>query len=120
MYALHQDLVSANGVEYATFLHLTPSSTKQSTGSSVRVIANLVVARSNVLRIFEVREEPAPLPTLEEEEGRTKNESIKPGTEAMEGEVEMDEEGEGFVNMAQVKVSSCYPSMDVWTYEIGL
>lgn len=104
MYALQQDLVATSGVEHATFVDLTSSSIRKAQPSSVRVIANLIVARSNLLRVFEVREEPAPLPTLEEEEGRTRNAPSKLDTDAVEGEVEMDEEGEGFVNMARVKV----------------
>lgn len=101
MYALHQEVLSASGVEHATFLNLTPHSTP--TGSS-RLLANLVIARSNVLRIFEVKEEPAPLPSFAEADARARNAPSKLGTEAVEGEIEMDKEGEGFVNMAQVKV----------------
>jgi cleavage and polyadenylation specificity factor subunit 1 len=55
------------------------------------------------LRIFEVREEPAPLPTQAEDEWDRRS-KVRRGTEAVEGEVEMDEQGEGFVNMGSVKV----------------
>ncbi|KAG9024671.1 mRNA cleavage and polyadenylation factor subunit [Tulasnella sp. JGI-2019a] len=103
MYALYSELVSASGVEHATFLNLIPSSAaNNASGTSSGVIANLVVSRSNLLRIFEVREEPAPLSSFAEVEERARNGPSELGTEAVEGEVEMDEEGEGFVNMAQV------------------
>jgi len=61
----------------------------------------VVVARSNILRIFEVREEPAPVSTQSEDERERKG-KVRRGTEAVEGEVEMDEQGEGFVNISQV------------------
>lgn len=107
MYGFRQELIPPSGVEHAVFIKLTPSSLGEDSGpsSSSKVVANLVVARSSLLRIFEVREEPAPLPTLLEAEAKVKSGVAKPGTEAVEGEVEMDREGEGFVNMAQVKVS---------------
>ncbi|KAG8854213.1 mRNA cleavage and polyadenylation factor subunit [Tulasnella sp. 330] len=99
-----RELLSASGVEYATFLNLTPSSSiKNASGTPSRVITNLAVARSNLLRIFEVRQEPAPLPSFAEAEAHARNGASKLGTEAVEGEVEMDEGGEGFVNMAQVR-----------------
>ncbi|KAG8954872.1 mRNA cleavage and polyadenylation factor subunit [Tulasnella sp. 424] len=107
MYGLRHELLPPSGVEHAVFIKLTPSSLGEGPGASSssggKVIANLVVARSSLLRIFEVREEPAPLPTLQEAEAKTKSGASKPGTEAVEGEVEMDREGEGFVSMAQVK-----------------
>ncbi|KIO33745.1 hypothetical protein M407DRAFT_229600 [Tulasnella calospora MUT 4182] len=107
MYGLRHELLPPSGVEHAVFIKLTPSSLGDGPGASSshngKVVANLVVARSSLLRIFEVREEPAPLPTLLEAEAKTNTGASKPGTEAVEGEVEMDREGEGFVNMAQVK-----------------
>ncbi|KAG9022152.1 mRNA cleavage and polyadenylation factor subunit, partial [Tulasnella sp. UAMH 9824] len=51
------------------------------------------------------REEPAPLPTLLEAEAKAKDGALRPGTEAVEGEVEMEREREGFVHMVQVKIS---------------
>lgn len=103
MHGLRQEIVPASGVEYAEFINLTPR-TKRLNGT---VVTNLVVARANVLRIFEVLEEPAPLPTLEEAEAKAAAGTSKLGTEAVEGEVAMDAAGEGFVNLAQVKVCSC-------------
>jgi cleavage and polyadenylation specificity factor subunit 1 len=110
MYALRQELISPNGVEHSLFMKLTSSCVSSS--SQTKVIANLVVARSNLLRIFEVREEAAPLPSLEEVEGKANAGTSKVGTEAVEGEVEMDQEGEGFVSVAQVKVSANPAALD--------
>ena len=117
MHALRQEILPPSGVEYATSLKLTPStitnrsspSTSQ-VGNTARVLYNVVVARSNILRIFEVREEPAPIPTHMDDE-RERRFSIRRGTEAVEGEVEMDLQGEGFVNMGSVKVISTTPLM---------
>lgn len=47
-------------------------------------------------------------------------------TEAVEGEVEMDRQGEGFVNMGSVKVildtllsmSTTFPMTDIWYHSI--
>jgi cleavage and polyadenylation specificity factor subunit 1 len=110
MHALHQEILPASGVEFATSLKLLPSTLRDPsspTSSNIRheiasrVLCNVVVARSNLLRIFEVREEPAPFPTQADDERERKGKTRR-GTEAVEGEVEMDEEGEGFVNIAKV------------------
>ena len=61
----------------------------------------MVVARSSLLRIFEVREEPAPI-TPQVDDERERSSRVRRGTEAVDGEVEMDEQGEGFVNIAKV------------------
>ena len=61
-------------------------------------------ARSHFLHIFEVREEPQPISTLKDDE-RERRARVRKGTEAVEGEVEMDASGEGFVNMGSVKVN---------------
>lgn len=107
MQALRHEILPPSGVEFAACLNLTASSvsdssTSQSTG---RVLFNVVVARSNFLRIFEVKEEPAPISTQKDDE-RERRASVRKGTEAVEGEVEMDSSGEGFVNMGSVKVNS--------------
>lgn len=110
MHALRQEILPANGVEYATSLKLTPSAIQglqMPPNSSTRhefvarVLCNVVVARSSLLRIFEVREEPAPIILLTEDE-RERGITVRKGTEAVEGEVAMDEQGEGFVNIAKV------------------
>jgi cleavage and polyadenylation specificity factor subunit 1 len=102
MHALHHEILPPSGVEFATSLKLTPSTLAVPPNGSVssrRTLCNLVVARSNLLRIFEVCEEQAPFPSPSEEdkEGR-----VKKGTEAVDGEVEMDGSGDGFVNIAKV------------------
>jgi hypothetical protein len=114
MHALRQEILPPSGVEFATSLKLTPStladqvlptppnsSTRQELAA--RALCNIVVARTSLLRIFEVREEPAPVPTQAEDE-RDRRSKVRRGTEAVEGEVEMDEQGEGFVNMGSAKV----------------
>ena len=110
MHALQQEILPASGVEFATSLKLLPSTRHDSPASSsssvrhevvARVLCNVVVARSNILRIFEVREELAPVSTQGEDE-RERRGKVRRGTEAVEGEVEMDEQGEGFVNISQV------------------
>jgi cleavage and polyadenylation specificity factor subunit 1 len=98
MHALRRELLPPSGVEFATSLNLTPT-TLAGGGGGKRALRNLVVARSSSLRVFEVREEPAPLPPVEDVGA-----SGRKGTEAVEGEVEMDEQGEGFVNVGFVKV----------------
>ena len=112
MQALHQEILPPSGVEFAITLKLTPStlvevstpSTSTSHDQSSRSsLYNVVVARANILRVFEVREDPTPiLPQLEDE--RQRRADVRRGTEAVEGEVEMDGQGEGFVNMGSVKV----------------
>jgi cleavage and polyadenylation specificity factor subunit 1 len=112
MQALHQEILPPSGVEFAITLKLTPStlvevstpSTSTSHDQSSRsTLYNVVVARANILRVFEVREDPTPiLPQLEDE--RQRRADVRRGTEAVEGEVEMDGQGEGFVNMGSVKV----------------
>lgn len=106
MQALRREILRPSGVEYATSLKLTPSTVPLGESSSLdepRVLCNLVVARSNLLRIFEVREEPAPVSAQREDE-KERRARVRRDTEAFEGEVEMDTQGEGFVNMGAVKV----------------
>ncbi|KAJ2930722.1 hypothetical protein H1R20_g6373, partial [Candolleomyces eurysporus] len=64
------------------------------------VLCNLVVARSNLLRIFEIREEPAPIQASVEEE-REKRALVRKGTEAVEGEAAMDTQGDGFISIGK-------------------
>jgi len=118
MQALHQELLPPSGVEFATTLRLTPSTLPEafpfSTSTShdqpsASALYNLVVARANILRVFEVKDDPAPIsPQLEDE--RQRRADVRRGTEAVEGEVEMDRQGEGFVNMGSVKVISDTPT----------
>ncbi|KAJ7757023.1 CPSF A subunit region-domain-containing protein [Mycena metata] len=97
MHALHQEILPPNGVEFVTSLKLTPSTLPVPPTckfSTRRALCNLVLARSNLLRIFEVCEEQAPFASHAEEQ-------VRKGTEAVEGEVEMDMGGEGFVNISK-------------------
>ena len=64
---------------------------------------NLIVAHSNLLRIYEIHEEYAP---FQASTSKDKWSRQRKDTEAVEGEVEMDTQGEGFVNMGAVKVTS--------------
>ncbi|KAG6812354.1 hypothetical protein H0H92_003254 [Tricholoma furcatifolium] len=106
MHALRQEILPPSGVEFATSLKLTPSTLGELRTPpnattrhefAARALCNVVVARSNLLRIFELREEPAFFHVDDERERRK---ALK-GAEAVEGEVEMDEQGEGFVNIAK-------------------
>ncbi|EIN09100.1 hypothetical protein PUNSTDRAFT_67240 [Punctularia strigosozonata HHB-11173 SS5] len=106
MYVARQEVLSPSGVEFATSLNLTPSTT-WTRGSDAtpndfvsRVLTNLVVARSHFLRVFEVWQELAPA-SSEVDHEREKRAKVRKGTEAVEGEVAMDEDGEGFINVGQ-------------------
>ena len=116
MQAIHQEILPASGVQFATCLKLLPTTllsrdslpTSDPSGLlavSRRSLFNVVVARSSVLRIFEVVEELAPMDAQREEE-RERKAAIRRGTESVEGEVEMDTDGEGFINLGQIKVNS--------------
>jgi len=96
MHALRHDILSPSGVEFAVALSLTPSSS---------TLVNVVTAKSNLLRICGIREQPSPISDHVESE-RDKRARVRKGTEAVEGEVEMDQSGEGWVNMGAVKVSA--------------
>ncbi|KZT66632.1 hypothetical protein DAEQUDRAFT_714689 [Daedalea quercina L-15889] len=109
MQALRQEILPPSGVEFAACLKLMPSTLpdSKSPGSSAstgKALFNVVVARSNHLRIFEVKEEPAPISSQKEDE-KERRASVRKGTEAVEGEVEMDASGEGFVNMGSIKAT---------------
>ncbi|KAH9930484.1 CPSF A subunit region-domain-containing protein [Epithele typhae] len=100
MHSLRQEILPPSGVEYAACLKFTSStlSTASSSSQTGRTLFNVVVARASLLRIFEVREEPAPISAQKEHE-KARRASVRKGTEAVEGEVEMDGSGEGFVSM---------------------
>ncbi|KLO09211.1 cleavage factor protein [Schizopora paradoxa] len=102
MFALRRELVSPSGVEYATSLKLIPSTifrSHPSNGDAPQAIANLVVARSNTLRIYEIQEEDSL--AFASSSGKDNWPKAKKDTEAVEGEAEI--EGEGFVNLGLVK-----------------
>ncbi|KAG6833062.1 hypothetical protein H0H87_011806 [Tephrocybe sp. NHM501043] len=106
MHALRQEILPPSGAEFATSLRLTPSALGElhippnattRHELAARVLCNVVIARSSLLRIFELREEPV---SLQIDDERERKKALK-GAEAVEGEVEMDEHGEGFVNIAK-------------------
>lgn len=110
MHALHQEIHPPSGVEFATSLKLTPSTlgTLPTPPNATirheftaRTLCNVVVARSNLLRIFEVRQEQAPISSQADDQ-RERAAKVRKGTEAVEGEVEMDDQGEGFINIDKV------------------
>ena len=110
MHSLRHEVLPPSGVEFATSLKLMPSALGQlhappnataRQAFAARTLCNVVVARSSLLRIFEAREEPAPVSSQVDEE-RDRRANVRKGTEAVEGEVAMDEQGEGFVNIAKV------------------
>lgn len=118
MYGIRQEVLPASGVEFSASLRLTSATLEHlpsganADGSSAssprhaiasRALFNLVVARSNILRIFEVREYEAPS-VAEKEAERERNGEVRRGTEAVEGEVAMDDGGEGYVNVGGLKV----------------
>ena len=107
MHALRQEILPPSGVEYAACLKFTSSTLSNASSSTQtsRTLFNVVVARSSLLRIYEVREELAPI-SAEKEEEKERRASVRKGTEAVEGEVEMDASGEGFINVDTVKVNA--------------
>jgi cleavage and polyadenylation specificity factor subunit 1 len=56
MNAIRQEILPASGVSFATTLKLTPSTLNQSFKTKGKVLYNVVTARSNVLRVYEVRQ----------------------------------------------------------------
>lgn len=107
MYGLHHEILPPSGVEFATSLKLTPSTHNVHDNPTfrhefaARSVCNVVVARSNLLRIFEVRLELPPISSQAEDE-RERSANVRKGTEAVEGEVEMDIQGDGFINIDKV------------------
>lgn len=97
MHALRHDILPPSGVEFAVALNLS--------AASPSVLLNLVTAKSNLLRVYAVCEQPSPISDHVASE-RDKRARVRRGTEAVEGEVEMDQSGEGWVNMGTVKVSN--------------
>lgn len=118
MHALLQEILPPSGIEFITSLNLIPSNLDVPTQTILgvaappeftsKVLCNVVVARSNLLRIFAVCEEPAPISSRDDEE-RERQSKVRRGTEPMEGEVEMDDHGEGFVNIVNkvIRFGSC-------------
>ena len=106
MHALRQEILPPSGIEFATCLKFTPSTLSKGPSSQTgRTLFNVVVARSSLLRIFEVREEPAPVDAQREDE-KERRASVRKGTEPVEGEAQMDASGDGFMNVGMVKVNT--------------
>ncbi|KAL0578769.1 mRNA cleavage and polyadenylation factor subunit [Marasmius crinis-equi] len=99
MHALHQEIIPPSGVEFATSLKLIPGSYELPPSTSARheiaarVICNVVVARSNLLRIFEVREEPAHATAAEREKAGKEKKGQNGEKAAANGDVEMSDAG---------------------------
>lgn len=99
-FALHEEVLRPTGVEFAVSLSLVaPAATSSS--SDVEILGNIVVARSNVLKVFEVRRQSA---SLRPDLGIAMHPMRDQGSEGVPGEVEMDIQGDGFVNVGELKV----------------
>ena len=103
MHALRHDILPPSGVDFTVALKLTPATIARPPNHAPS-LWNIVTAKSNVLRVYDVREQPC-IASSHAESEREKRTPIRKGTEPVEGEVEMDQEGEGWVNMGSVKVS---------------
>ncbi|KIM69381.1 hypothetical protein SCLCIDRAFT_1207782 [Scleroderma citrinum Foug A] len=103
MHALRHDILPPSGVDFGVALKLTPATIIRPP-NHVPFLLNIVTAKSNVLRVYDVREQPFVASNHAESE-REKRTHIRKGTEPVEGEVEMDQGGEGWVNMGSVKSS---------------
>ncbi|KAF8600601.1 hypothetical protein BDV93DRAFT_608605 [Ceratobasidium sp. AG-I] len=99
MLALRQEVLPPSGVEFAKCMRLThstmnpPSAHSASNDTRPRVLCNLVVARNNYLRVFEVLEEL--LSTSGNNEGSA--------SDPVPGEMEMDSHGDGFINVTELR-----------------
>ncbi|KAH8116054.1 cleavage factor protein [Phellopilus nigrolimitatus] len=118
MQALRYELLSPSGAEYAASLKLLPSTVNRRRSRDAgedfpKAVCNVVVARSNWLRIYEIVEESAP---VQLGQGRGNWSRMRRDTEAVEGEVEMDTQGEGFVNMGAVKSASAMNPTSATTF----
>ncbi|KIK28294.1 hypothetical protein PISMIDRAFT_91657 [Pisolithus microcarpus 441] len=103
MHALRHELLPPSGVDFAIALKLTPSTIpKPSSKRDPSSFLNIVTARSNILRVYEVRHQPLVTPNHVDSE-RQRRAQIRKGTEPVEGEVEMDHGGEDWVNLGSVK-----------------
>ncbi|KAF8555471.1 hypothetical protein OG21DRAFT_1496241 [Imleria badia] len=107
MHALRHDILSPSGVEFAVALSFTSSTSS--------TLVNVVTAKSNLLRVYGIREQPSPISDRVESE-RDKRARVRKGTEAVEGEVEMDQSGEGWVNMGAVKSNASQEPATTWRF----
>lgn len=100
-FALHQEILRPSGVEFAISLNLV-GPLAISSSSDVQVLGNLVVARSNVLKVFEIRRQ---LASLRADLADPQDIAGARADNGVVGEVEMDTQGDGFVNVGELKVT---------------
>lgn len=95
MLALRQEVLPPSGVEFAKCMKLTHSTLNLIPSARPRVVCNLLVARNNYLRVFEVVEEPV----------ATSGSGEGSASDPVPGEMEMDSHGDGFINITELRVS---------------
>lgn len=119
-FALYQEVLQPSGVEFAISLHLVAPFDYPSS-SDVQILGNLVVARANVLKVFEVRRQSSDAMSGDFEPSDGLSGSAE--TQHMpSADVEMDGQGDGFVSMGELKVTcstcgrihSCCSSAVLW------
>ncbi|CAE6441366.1 unnamed protein product [Rhizoctonia solani] len=98
---MRQEVLPPSGVEFAKCMRLTHSSLNSN--SRQKVLCNLVVARNNYLRIFEI---------VEEQGGVTGN-AEGSASEPVPGEMEMDSHGDGFINVTELRTAVRAPAQTV-------
>lgn len=108
MFAIHQTLLPPSAIHHSLFLpNFTPSTIYALPRSSlpdapeVKVVGNLVVAGGQDIRVFEIREERAPVLDRREVNG---------GGDV--GEAEMEELGDSFFDSGPTEVSASYDFRD--------
>ena len=114
MQTFRSEVLPPSGVQYTACLKLLPSLVTRrradADGATRTAVCNLVVAFSNLLRIFEIVEEPLSFQSYTAHGGgKGVWNRVRKDTDPVEGEVEMDVQGEGFVNMGAVKVALYSP-----------
>ena len=102
MQALRSEILPPSGTQFVTSLKLIPYTVCRRRAQCVDLseqsaLCNLVVAQSNILRIYEIVEETGLV-------GQPSSSRKWAESDVVEGEVGMDAQGEGFVNMGTVKV----------------
>ncbi|KAF8719078.1 mRNA cleavage, partial [Rhizoctonia solani] len=93
MLGLRQEILPPSGVEFAKCMRLTHSTLNSN--SRQKVVCNLVVARNNYLRIFEIVEE----------QGGASGNAEGSASEPVPGEMEMDSHGDGFINVTELRTA---------------
>ncbi|KEP51741.1 cleavage and polyadenylation specificity factor protein [Rhizoctonia solani 123E] len=101
MLGLRQEILPPSGVEFAKCMRLTHSTLNSN--SRQKVVCNLVVARNNYLRIFEIVEE----------QGGVSGNAEGSASEPVPGEMEMDSHGDGFINVTELRTAVRAPPQTV-------